>query len=145
MHSYSSKVRLNVGGKRKRERQRERDRERDRERETDIEREKKKEIERENERERVREREREREEERERERDIEREKEIALLRDRTPTNQLTDCDYFLVVSCSFLVVSCLFRTQVGHNYILNVHKVGLYSTRFLIDRVRVLLLNKFLY
>jgi hypothetical protein len=32
-----------------------------------------------------------------------------------------------------------------NNYILNVHKVGLYSTRFLIDRVRVLLLNEFLY
>jgi hypothetical protein len=28
------------------------------------------------------------------------------------------------------------------NYILNVHKVGLNSTRFLIDRVRVLLLHE---
>jgi hypothetical protein len=28
------------------------------------------------------------------------------------------------------------------NYILNVHKVGLNSTRFLIDRVRVLLLQE---
>jgi hypothetical protein len=32
----------------------------------------------------------------------------------------------------------------SHNYILNGHKVGLYNTRFLIDQVRVLLLNKFL-
>jgi hypothetical protein len=32
-----------------------------------------------------------------------------------------------------------------NNYILNGHKVGLYSTRFLIDQVRVLLHNKFLY
>jgi hypothetical protein len=32
-----------------------------------------------------------------------------------------------------------------YNYILNAHKVGLYSTRFLIDQVRLLLLNKFLY
>jgi hypothetical protein len=31
------------------------------------------------------------------------------------------------------------------NYVLNVHKVGLNSTRFLFDRVRVLLLNEFLY
>jgi hypothetical protein len=36
-------------------------------------------------------------------------------------------------------------TRLRYNYILNVHKVGLYSTRFLIDRVRVLLLNEFLY
>jgi hypothetical protein len=30
-----------------------------------------------------------------------------------------------------------------HNNIYNVHKVGLYSARFLSDRVRVLLLNEF--
>jgi hypothetical protein len=35
------------------------------------------------------------------------------------------------------------QSAAGFNYILNVHKVGLYRTRFLIDQVRVLLLNEF--
>jgi hypothetical protein len=67
----------------------------------------------------------------------------ALTRQCAPVANLRNILWLAALSSYKDLICCLHKAFT--NYILNVHKIGLYRTRFLIDRVRVLLLNEFLY